>query len=352
MRARARSLSGVLIVAAIAALALTATAGSRLVAPAAAENVGPASAARGTLDNAAGSAEASAAAGDAAAGDDLAGKQSSRAMLSRWSPAAADAAQINLAELLALTPDEAPTVAKGTNGFTGFQPGTSGLACGGPARSCTASGTVSGSITPATLTPVSGFTFTLSTTVPTVSLAPIVPTGILGNLFPPGIIPSTLPPNVLAGLIPVAVFSTTAGLQSTACTGPTGASGTSYTCAGRVPQADAVPLQASTAALCFTEITPCVLGTVSGPGPVAPLPRLVPPPAAVAPPPPIILPPVPAPLVVPVLAPPPAAPPAPSAPEVPVIPEADSQLLLLGGLAALGALAAARRLRRRRENRS
>jgi hypothetical protein len=105
-------------------------------------------------------------------------------------------------------------------------------------------------------------------------------------------------------------------------------------------------LQGSTAALCFTASTPCLLGTVTGLGGPPPLP----PPPLLAPPPVAFLPPAPAPLLPPPPA-PPLAGPAPTGPPagVPVIPEAESALLVGLGLGALSLLARWRQRRSLRE---
>jgi len=134
-----------------------------------------------------------------------------------------------------------------------------------------------------------------------------------------------------------------------ACAAPAaGAGGTTFTCTGTIA---GNALQGSTAALCFTAATPCLLGTVTGPGLLLAPPLLPPPPPPLPPP----LPPLPPPL--PPLPPPPPAPPVgafgapvsgalpPPGAAVPVIPEAESLLLLGVGLGAAGLLAWARRRR-------
>ncbi len=214
-----------------------------------------------------------------------------------------------------LTTAQAQTQAQGT---AGFLVGSAGVPCAGQiGQSCSVAGTVNG-----TLTRTGSMTFTLTATVPA---------------------------GLVAGITPVAVFSTDAGIQAVACAAPAaGAGGSAYTCTGTIT---GNALQASTVALCFTATTPCLLGTVSGPGAAiiaSTVPLLPPPPLQLLPPPP---PPLPLPL--PPLPPPPAAlappvaPIAPAAlPGVPVVPEADSILLLLGGMAAVAGVAALRRRRR------
>jgi hypothetical protein len=156
----------------------------------------------------------------------------------------------------------------------------------------------------------------------------------------------TVPAGVVAGITPVAVFSTDAGLQAVACAAAAGAAGTAYTCNGTTT---GNALQGSTAALCFTAATTCLLGSVSGPGAgtgtivvVPNPPPLVPPPGPVflPPPAPVFLPP-PAPLLPP--PPPSSAASGPPAVGVPVVPEADSLVLLAIGLGAIGLLALRRR---------
>src|SRR5579884_640101 len=236
----------------------------------------------------------------------------------------------NAANNLTLT--QAQTQAQGTAGFLLGTPGvpcaTLGSTLAGqvlvPGINQTAVGqtcTVTGAVT-GTLTRTGSMSFTLTATVPA---------------------------GLIAGITPVAVFSTDLGIQAVACAAPAaGAGGTSHTCTGTIT---GNALQGSTVALCFTATTTCLLGTVTGPGPVIVpnnLPLLPPPPLQLLPPPP---PPLPLPL--PPLPPPPAAlappvaPIAPAAlPGVPVVPEADSILLLLGGMAAVAGVAALRRRRR------
>jgi len=124
-----------------------------------------------------------------------------------------------------------------------------------------------------------------------------------------------------------------------ACAAPAaGAGGTSFTCTGTIT---GNALQGSTAALCFTATTTCLLGTVTGQ--LLPLPLLPPPPPPLPPPPPppvLLLPPPP---LAPVAG-PPALGPVPAV-GVPVIPEAESWLLLGLGLGVVGLVA---RWRRRR----
>ncbi len=221
-----------------------------------------------------------------------------------------------------LTTAQAQTQAQGTAGFLG---GTAGLPCAtfgsavagqalvpgigqtATGQTCTVSGAVSG-----TLTPTGSMSFTLTATVPD---------------------------GLGAGITPVAVFSTDAGLQAVACAAPAaGAGGTTSTCTGTIA---GNALQGSTVALCFTAATPCLLGTVRGPGAGrAAVVVAANPPPLLPPPPPVFLPP-PAPL----LPPPPqrAGPGAPAAAEVPIIPEAESLVLVALGLGALGGVALRRR---------
>ena len=218
-----------------------------------------------------------------------------------------------------LTLAQAQTQAQVT---AGFQLGATGVVCAGSTgqlgplggfgqvgQTCTVTGAVNG-----TLTRTGSMTFTLNATVPA---------------------------GVPAGIIPVAVFNTDVGIQAAACAAVTGATGSAYACTGAIT---GNALQGSTVALCFTAATVCLLGTVTGPGPIIlanNLPLLPPPPLQfIPPPPPPLLPPPP----------PAAAPRAPAFPEVPVIPEADSLFLVVGGLVALGGLVGLRSLRRRRDD--
>ncbi len=199
-----------------------------------------------------------------------------------------------------LTLAQAQARALATAGFQGGLPEPCAALAG---ESCAVSGALAG-----TLTRSGSMAFTLSTTVPA---------------------------GVPAGTTPIAVFATDQGVQAVACAAPSGGPGSRYTCAGTLP---GNALQGSSAALCFTAATACLLGTVTGPG-------AVPAAAALAVPPllPPLLPPPPPPLVLP---PPAAQPPiAGRLAEVPVVPESDSLALLAVGLAALGLLAGARRLR-------
>jgi phospholipase C len=208
-----------------------------------------------------------------------------------------------------LTVAQAQAQAPGT---AGFQRGPAGAGCAGVGQTCNVGGAVSG-----TVSVIGSFTFALTGTVPA---------------------------GVPAGITPVAVFSTTQGVLGAACGAASVAAGTAYTCTGTVTAPGAVPLQGSTAALCFTAGAACLLGTVSGPGVAATvavasaplLPPLVIPPA----PPPPLVPPVPLTVGAPFMA--PFAGPGAVA-EVPVIPEAEGGLLLALGLAAVGLLARWRR---------
>lgn len=205
-----------------------------------------------------------------------------------------------------LTVAQALTQAQGS---AGFQRGAAAVGCASLGQPCSVGGALSGTVS-ALAGGSGGFTFTLS---------------------------ATLPAGVPPGIAPVAVFSTTQGVLGAVCGAPSGAVGTTYTCAGTLTAPGAVPLQGSSAALCFTATTACLLGSVSGPGPAAALAAssapLVPPVIVAAPPPPPLVPPPPlAPLTAPFAGP-------PAAVEVPVIPEAESALLLALGLAAAGAVA-------------
>ena len=226
-----------------------------------------------------------------------------------------------------LTLAAAQTQAQATAGFLLGTPGvpcaTLGSALAGqvlvPGINQTAVGqtcTVTGAVT-GTLTRTGSMSFTLNTTVPA---------------------------GVPAGITPVAVFSTDLGIQAVACAAVTGAAGSAYTCTGTIT---GNALQGSTVALCFTAATACLLGTITGPGPVVipnNLPLLPPPPLQFIPPPPppLLPPPPPAPMGTPSLAAPPGG--------IPVIPEADSLFLVVGGLVALGGLVGLRSLRRRRDD--
>ncbi len=202
-----------------------------------------------------------------------------------------------------LTAAQAQAQAQGT---AGFLVGSAGVPCAAQVgQQCQVSGALAG-----TLTRTGSMSFTLTGTVPA---------------------------GVVAGITPVAVFSTDAGLQAVACAAA-GAAGTAYTCSSTTT---GNALQGSTAALCFTATTTCLLGSVSGPGAgtgtivVAPNPPpLVPPPVPVFLPPPV-----------PLLPPPPpsSAASAPPVAGVPVVPEADSLVLLAIGLGASGLLALRRR---------
>jgi hypothetical protein len=153
-----------------------------------------------------------------------------------------------------------------------------------------------------------------------------------------------VPAGVAAGVVPVAVLSTTQGLQGFPCA-PVAAGAATVVCAGTTA---GNALQTSTVTVVFAPGVTSV-GVINGPGAgaaAAPLPLL---PAVFPPPPPLPL--VPPPLLLP---PPPLVPVQPgipggisSFPDVPVIPEADSQILLILGLAAVGLFVGLGRRQRR-----